>query len=108
MSASGDCRAQYGLFAMRPATANREFAAAEQLNQIRGASMDSSSLSMATPSEKNSYAGQQIVGTSGESLFSRSTMIAWLLAGGASTLPTLPIPASADFSQQTPFLSCPT
>src|SRR5260370_38742290 len=91
---------------MRPATANREFAAAEQLNQIRGASMDSSSLSMATPSEKNSYAGQQIVGTSGESLFSRSTMIAWLLAGGALLVQVLPKGRYRGFRGELLFLAC--
>ena len=68
--------------------------------------MDSSSLPSATPSEKNSYAGRQISGTSETSLFSGSMMIAWLLAGAAVLLQMLTNGRYGYFRDELYFLAC--
>src|SRR5258708_18544387 len=68
--------------------------------------MDASSLASVTPSEKNYYAGQEIIGASEESLFSRSMMIAWLLAGVAVLLQMLTNGRYGDFRDELYFLAC--
>src|SRR6266699_2473552 len=68
--------------------------------------MDASSLPSAPASEKHSYAGQEIVGASEESLFSRSMMIAWLLAGAAALLQMLTNGRYGYFRDELYFLAC--
>jgi hypothetical protein len=68
--------------------------------------MDSSSLPKVIPNEKNSYAGQEIVGGGEVSLFSGSMMIAWVIAGAAALLQMLTNGRYGYFRDELYFLAC--
>src|SRR5207245_418331 len=71
-----------------------------------GADVDPSSVPDATPNEKNSYDGPQIIGTNEELLFSRSMMIAWLLAAAVVLLQMLTNGRYGYFRDELYFLAC--